>query len=141
MKDLVLLDSESTNTIFCNEAYVSNIREAKKPLEIHTNGGAMMVTKKCNIPHLGIHWFNEKTITKIISLADISNKCGVTMDTQKEKALIVHMDDKKMKFSQMPGGLYARKPKEDNNENINEDKNKQKQNYLTVQDNYKFLSN
>ena len=27
MKDLVLLDSDSTNTIFCNEAYVSDIRE------------------------------------------------------------------------------------------------------------------
>ena len=74
MKDLVLLDSDSTNTIFCNEAYVSDIREAKKPLEIHTNGGTMMVTKKCNIPHLGTHWFNENAITNIISLADISDK-------------------------------------------------------------------
>ena len=65
------------------------------------------------------------------------------MDTQKEKALIVHMDDKKIQFSQMPGGLYARKPKGNNNEIINDNLNKQKetQNYLTVQHNYKFLSN
>ena len=63
------------------------------------------------------------------------------MDTQKEKALIVHMDDKQIKFSQISGGLYARKPKEDNNENINNNNNKQKQNYLTVQENYKILSN
>ena len=51
------------------------------------------------------------------------------------------MDNKKLKFSQTPGGLYARKSKEENNENTNNDNNKQKQNYLTVQDNYKFLSN
>ena len=51
--------------------------------------------KKCNIPHLGTHWFNENAITNIISLADISDKFRVTMDMQKEKVLIVHMDNKK----------------------------------------------
>ena len=56
------------------------------------------------------------------------------MDTQKEKALIVHMDDKMIKFSQMSGGLYARKPKDNNDETINvdHDKRKETQNYLTV---------
>ena len=53
------------------------------------------------------------------------------MDTQKEKALIVHMDNTQIKCSQMPGGLYTRKPKENNNENIIEDNKKQKQTYLT----------
>ena len=43
------------------------------------------------------------------------------MDTQKEKALIVHMDNTQIKCSQMPGGLYTRKPKENNNENIIKD--------------------
>ena len=31
LRDLVLLDSDSTNTIFCNRDYVKNIREAKIP--------------------------------------------------------------------------------------------------------------
>ena len=50
MKNLVLLDSDFTNTILCNEAYVSHIREAEKLLEIQTNGGTMG-HKKYNIPH------------------------------------------------------------------------------------------
>ena len=55
------------------------------------------------------------------------------MDTQKAKVLIVHMDDKKIKFLQLPGGLYARKPKDNNDEIINDnhDKQKEAQNYLT----------
>ena len=52
MKNLIILDSDSSNTIFCNEAYVTNIRQAEKSLEIQINRGTMMVTKKCNIPHL-----------------------------------------------------------------------------------------
>ena len=74
MKNLVLLDSDLTNTIFCNEAYITNTRQAEMPLEIQTNRGTMMVTKKCNIPHLGTHWFNENVITNIVSLTDISKK-------------------------------------------------------------------
>ena len=56
------------------------------------------------IPFLGTHWFNNKAITNIISLADITKKFRVTMDSQKEKALVVHMDKKTVKFEQMPGG-------------------------------------
>ena len=74
LKDLVLLNSDSTDTIFCNEKYVTNIKIAEQPLEIQTNGRIMKVTKTCEIPFLGTHWFNQETITNIISLADISNE-------------------------------------------------------------------
>ena len=141
MKNLVLLDSNSTNTIFCNEQYVTNIRQAEKPLKIHTNGGSMMVTQKYKILHLGTHWFNRNTFT---NMADISKMFRVTMDTKKEKILIVHMDDKTIKFSQMPGGLHAKKTEENSN-NKNSDKyiklKDTQQSYLTVKDNYKFVSN
>ena len=103
-----------------------------------------MVTQKCDIPHLGSHWFNDDTITNIISLADISEKIRVAMDTQREKALIVHMDDKKIKFSQIPRGLYARKPGDNNDKATNYNHMKLKetqQNHLRVKVNYKFLSN
>ena len=62
----------------------------------------------CKIPVLGIYWFTEGAITNIISLADLSKNYRVTMDTAKEKTMIVHLKDKQVKFSQMPGGLYAR---------------------------------
>ena len=49
------------------------------------------------------------------------------MDTQKEKAIIVHMYDKQIKFSQMPGGLYARQLKNNNDKTINYNHDKQKE--------------
>ena len=119
MKNLVLLDSNSTNIIFCNEQYIANIRQAEKSLEIHTDGGSMMVTQKFKIPHLGTHWFSRNAITNIISVTDISKMFRVTMDTKKEKAFIVHMDDKKVKFLQMLGDLHARKPDENSNSKEN----------------------
>ena len=72
LKDLVLLDIDSTNTIFCNRDYVKNIKKAKTPLEIKTNVGTLTVTQTCKIPFLGTYWFDEKAITNIIILADLS---------------------------------------------------------------------
>ena len=43
VKGLALLDSDSTNIIFCNIEYVENIRKAKTLLEIQTNGGTLTV--------------------------------------------------------------------------------------------------
>ena len=59
LRDLVLLDSDSTNTIFCNKEYVKNIQEAKKLLVIHKNGGTLTVTQTCNIPQLGQRCYNQ----------------------------------------------------------------------------------
>jgi hypothetical protein len=41
MKEFILLDSDSTDTVFCNPEYVSNIRDSHYPLSISTNGGEM----------------------------------------------------------------------------------------------------
>ena len=38
MKDWILLDSQSSATVFCNSAYVKNICKAKSPLQLATNG-------------------------------------------------------------------------------------------------------
>lgn len=94
MKNLVLLDSDSTDTIFCNQELVSNIRESNERLVITTNGGPLVTRMKCDVPYLGEVWFNEKSITNIISLADMAKQFRVTMDTDAEKALLVHLPDK-----------------------------------------------
>ena len=140
MHQMVLLDSDSTNTIFCNKEYVNNIRPAPKPLEIQTNGGIMKVNHICEIPYLGTQWFSKNAITNIISLADITKNYRVTMDTDKEKAMIIHLDNRKIKFNEMPGGLYAREPKGQKNINSTDKINESQHLYLTVGDNYKYLS-
>ena len=110
MPDLIHLDSDSTNTIFCNNKYVSNIRDASQSLVLKTNGGTLTTTQIYNIPFLGTHWYNKDAMTNIISLADISELYRVTMDIFKDKAIYGYLPTKIVKFPQLKGGLYARKP-------------------------------
>ena len=112
MRELVLLDSNSTDTVFCNSNYVTNIRKSYKPLILLTNRGEIITTQICKVPYLGTQWFKEHTATNIISLSDIAEKYCVTMDTKNEKAFTVHLPNKTKKFPQMKGGLYAKNPYE-----------------------------
>ena len=107
MKELVLLDSNSTDTVFCNKNYVTNIRKANKLLILKTKGGEIVTTQICDVPYLGTQWFNKNAVTNIIRLADIAEKYQVTMDTEDEKLFTVYLPDKTVKFPQMRGGLYA----------------------------------
>ena len=98
---------DSTNTIFCNASYISNMKNAKYSLEIQTNGGTMTVIQTCKIPYLGTHWFHKDTILNIISLVDLTKQYRITMDTDIEKRMTMHINQQKVKFCQLPGGLYA----------------------------------
>ena len=110
MRELILLDSDSTDTVFCNPKYVSNIRKSKEPLSISTNRGLMNSHMKWDIPYIDNVWYKEDSITTIISLKDMTNKYRVTMDSKEELALLVHMPDKILKFKQSANGLYAMDP-------------------------------
>ena len=98
MKELVLLDSNSTDTVFCNKNYVTKIRKSDKPLIIKTNGGKIITTEICEVPYLGTQWFNENAVTNIISLADIADKYRVMMDTENKKSFTVYLPDKTVNF-------------------------------------------
>jgi len=93
MKEMILLDSDSTDSIMCNPEYVKNIRESSKNLTITTNGGQMETTQKCDIEWIGEVWYNPNAVTNILSLAHVASMYRVTMDTAQEKALIVHVEE------------------------------------------------
>ena len=63
---------------------------------------------------------NESSIVNVLSLKDVTNIPGVhvTMDTLKEKAMLLHLPEaKKMKFSKCDEGLYFYDTSSNNNEN------------------------
>ena len=114
LKDSILLDSDSTDTIFCNEEYVTNIREAPTTMVMNTNGGPMVSKQLCDVPHLGTVWFNKELLTNIISLAHMAEKHRVTYDSNEEKAFLVHLPHKVVKFHQLSSRLYGMNPQEPN---------------------------
>lgn len=57
----------------------------------------MISTKICNGPHLGTHWFNEDSITNIISLADMVKYFRVTFDSDNQLVFVSHMPNKLIK--------------------------------------------
>ena len=119
IRELVLLNSDSTNTVFCSKEYISNIIKLESPLVLRSNRGETKTSYICDVPYLGTQWYNKNAITNIISLANITKHFRVTMDTLNKKSLIVYLPDKIAKFPQIHGGLFARNPMVMKKENKN----------------------
>jgi Reverse transcriptase (RNA-dependent DNA polymerase) len=118
MKDVILLDNESTTDLFCNKRFVTDIRKSKSTVTINGNGGTLKVTKKATLP--GYHrkvWFDPKAITNILSLANVKKQYRVTYDSQEGKGdFIVHRSEHgmpDMHFCMHPTGLHVYHPTDD----------------------------
>jgi hypothetical protein len=73
MKDWILLDYESTVTIFCNPNMVNDIRNSNnKLLDLMTNAGILQTNQKATVPGWGEVWFNSHAITNIFSYAEMA---------------------------------------------------------------------
>jgi len=110
MRTWILLDSQSSTTIFCNPDMVSNIRDTDETLSLTTNAGVLTTTKKADVPGWGEVWFNPEAVTNIFSLAHMVDRYPVTYDAAKEDAFIVHLPHQQVKFNRDPSGLYVYKP-------------------------------
>jgi hypothetical protein len=110
LRNWILLDNQSSATIFCNKDYVTNIRKTKATLELHTNGGVLMTNHKCDIPGFGEAWFNPDAITNIFSLAEMADKYTITYDSKNDDAFVVQMPKKPVRFERHGNKLYFHKP-------------------------------
>ena len=72
LKEVLLLDSQSTMDLFCNRALVENVNNSKTTMRLQSNGGHMIVKLTATVK--GYHknvWYSEKAITNIVSLSNV----------------------------------------------------------------------
>ena len=102
LKELILLDSDSNVTVFCERKYVEKVWDVQKSMGLGTNrGGSLVSNMLCIVPHLGEHWFNPESMTNIIAMNDMTDRYRVTMDSAVEHALFIHLLDKIVIFKQL----------------------------------------
>lgn len=104
----VLLDSQSTVSVFKNPKFLTDIKEKDGDhLKVYTNGGSQVSKMVGTIKEYGEVWFNTESLANILSLAQVRLRCRVTMDTSVEASMNVHRKDGSiMKFTEYRNGLY-----------------------------------
>ena len=114
LREVILLDNQSTMSLFCNKKMVSNIRKSAESLTLRSNGGSMEVHNVASIgkgkPDV---WFSTKAITNILSMKDVISTYRVTYDSYDE-AFIVWREESglpNMTFRMHSSGLHFYDPK------------------------------
>ena len=107
-KSWILLDTQSTTSVFNNPNMIGDIRPSERTLRVQTNGGHQDSNMKGVFKNLGPVWFNRASIANILSLAEVRKVCRVTLDTEVEPTMFVHRKDGSlMKFTEHSTGLYV----------------------------------
>ncbi len=72
LRNVLLLDNQSTFDICCNKRFTLKIMKATNALMMTSNGGGLRITEKCKIPGYKYPvWYSKKAITNIICLKNL----------------------------------------------------------------------
>ena len=110
MNDIIVLDNRSTTSTFPNPRMVHGIRKATNPIKLATNAGELELKWKATVQGFGTVWYDPNLTTNIFSFAELNELHNITYNSTKEKAFIVHLSNKKIKFTKTETGLYLYKP-------------------------------
>jgi hypothetical protein len=117
LREVILLDSQSTMDLFCNTALVSKTCKSTTSMRMKSNGGTMVVTRKVTMPGYNKDvWFRTRSITNIIALSNLIQQYCVTYDSD-DKMCAVHQESQgkpNMEFCMHKCGLHYYDPRNEN---------------------------
>jgi hypothetical protein len=98
LKNCITLNNGSALSLFSNPDLVQDIRTPSKTLSLATNAGVKQSNREANVPGFGKVYYDEDAIANIFGFSDLKEKHGITYDSDKEDAFLVHMDNEIIKF-------------------------------------------
>jgi hypothetical protein len=109
LREVILLDSQSTMDLFCNAALVSKTCKSTTSMRLKSNGGTMLVNRKATIPGYNKDvWFSTRAITNIIALSNLIQQYRITYDSA-DNMFVVHRESQgkpNMEFRMHKCGLH-----------------------------------
>ena len=111
----LLLDNQSSISICCDKDFVADLKRDPRGVHVITNGGSINADfygTSTILPKLTNVWYNEDSITNILSLSEVQKHYRVTMDSESNDGFVVHLDgEKKLKFKEREGLYVLSRPK------------------------------
>ena len=91
LRNVLLLDNQSTIDLCCNKKFTSKIIKALYALHMKSNVGGLKITEECKIPGYKYKlWFSEKAITNIICLKNLIKCYRVNYDSEVDTLFVVN---------------------------------------------------
>jgi hypothetical protein len=114
-KSVWLLDNQSTFDLCCNPDFANKRRNAKRAMDVSSNGGGLHISKECMV--LGYDfwvWFTTRAMTNIICLKNFIRLYHVTYNSERRTEFVMHWKEfglPNMVFDMHPCGLHIYYPK------------------------------
>jgi hypothetical protein len=109
LREVILLDSQSTMDLFCNADLVIKTFKSTTSMRLKNSGGTLVVTRKATMPGYNRDvWFNTRAITNIINLSNLIQQYCVTYESD-DKMFVVHQESQvkpNMEFCMHKCGLH-----------------------------------
>jgi hypothetical protein len=116
LKEVILLNSQSTMDLFCNTALVSKVIKSRSNMRLKSNGGTMVVTRKATMEGYNkTVWFSTGAITNIIALSNLIDQYRVTYASD-DLMFVVHRESESnsnIEFKMHKSGLHYYDPRKE----------------------------
>jgi hypothetical protein len=116
LKEVILLNSQSTVDFFCNTALVIKISKSRSNMRRKINGGTMVVTRKAMMEGYNkTVWFITRAITNTIALHNLIDQYCVTYDSEYLMFVVYQESESKpnMEFKIHKSGLHYYDPRKE----------------------------